>query len=201
MGKDLPLKFLKSSPFVFNIDFIDFATGAGVKNFYLIASRTSAAAEYAIATDTTLPGDSSVVRYGENATLEQDFDITFGNPATIAAADGSMSFSVNCEAAKTFDLTATVFHVTSGGTETPIGTGIALQTTGAVKERRSFKFTFTKKFFATGDKLRVTLDTISTGAATRTFLDPSGRETLTETVGGGTINSQFIFSVPFEVDV
>jgi hypothetical protein len=198
--KPLAPKYRKSSPLVFNVDYFDYATNAGYKIYYLGAYEDSAGSQYII-TNSTIGSDSSYGRFGANGTTNTDFDLTFGNPATIAAAPMTLSFNVKCENTKTFNLTATIYHVAVDTTETQIGQGIAPQTAGAVNQKRTLSIDLSRKRLSKGEKLRVTLDIVSTGAGTYTFLDPSGGETIADTTTGATLNAQFTLNIPFEVDL
>jgi len=189
-----------STPVTFNFDFFDFINGVGYKKLYFGAMITSAANQYILTPDATLTSDDSNVKVAANGTFNIDFDIEFENPAIVAGADATISYTVVGGAGNTFAATFTIYHVDSGATETQIGTVIAETASGITSSvRKSVNVSLTRQEFRPGEKLRVTGDFISNAPGCFMLADPSGRVTAGGDVSTSTNNSSAFISVPFEV--
>lgn len=200
----LPVVFREGAgQFVFNVDYFDWAAGAGYKKYYLYASDDSVGTKYGLTTDSGLISDNHISNVGGNAT-DVDFDLTFNNPITIANALCTLSYTVfmSADDASDFTVAWTIYHV-RGATETSIGTitdSTTLDGDPTNRQRRTVQLTLTKKHFKAGDVLRVnaviTSDEIA--SACNMQIDPSGHITDTD-VAGGTCTSSAVINIPFEI--
>ena len=198
-----PLKtgYRQSAPLIFNVDFFDFASGAGLKKFYLAGLKDSVGDKYILTDDSGLIADSANYRVQDAADI--DYDIAFSNPITIAASEATISYTVLASSAvgRSHTVAWTVYHVAVGGAETSIGTVTDSTTQGTAGNscaRRTVKLSLTSKRINKGEKLRI--NAISTLSAAGTFLyyiDPSGLYT---TGGGSQDTSRATVNIPFEVD-
>jgi hypothetical protein len=192
-------------------DWYDFASGAAYKKFYLAAGKTSAGGSYFLtdstdigsASDTDAAGSTYELRLDAATTADRDFDLTFNTPHVIAGT-AYISGRLTCfgDIARTANIKVTIYHVTSGGTETSLGSVTGPTRTGTpVNTKECFAIPLTQKSFAKGEKLRVTLELTTNGNYATVYHDPSGRSTATDSMNGGTLNSQFIVMVPFRVSL
>ncbi len=200
----LPNQYRKATPLLFNVDYFDFVTNAGYKLFYLAESEDSASVKYFLTTDSTLVSDDAFPIVGANGT-DVDFDITFNNTATLAAAPVTISYTTfQSDPAHLITIAWTVYHVDKFNNETSLGTITDAGSTGGTNayRRRTVKFDITKKKLNVGEKLRVNA-VVSSNAALASanfYIDPSGH--ITQTGGrGGTITSSATVNLPFEVDL
>lgn len=181
MAKTLPINFdIPAEGAIASYDWFDFATGAGYKKFYCVGGYNSTEKQYILTTE-DMRSDAENQSSGDlgAGTTNYSFDVTWGRPITIAGADAFMYFTQYTTVASTSYMTCTVYHVTVGGTETSIGSGIS-DTGGAVApgHKKLFKFTLTKKSFGIGEKLRVKLSFTSNGSSNgfyyNGFIDSGG---------------------------
>ena len=202
----LPIVFRSGSGnLTFNVDYYDYATGAGYKKFYLAGAGDSVGNKYFLTTDSGLNSDTQNYMAGTGSDI--DFDLTFNNPTVIAGAEATISFMTLCSGndGDTFSVAVTVYHVAVGGAETSIGTVTITDADGdpARKMKRTAKLTLTSKALAIGEKLRINLviTAAGTGAATwKVYFDPAG--TISHTAeSGGTINSSASINIPFKIDL
>ena len=198
----LPVQFRQAAPLLFNVDFFDFISGAGYKRFYLAGLEDSVGQKFLLTNDTGLSADENNARL--LGTTDTDYDITFDNPVTIAAADASISYTVFASGAggQSMTIVWTVYHVTSGGTETSLGTVTDTGSDGVGGNawyRRSVKLALTSKRINKGEKLRVNVAATQTAATFGYYIDPSG---LTVTGGtGGSASPTADINVPFVLDL
>lgn len=188
----------------FSFDFFDYAAGAGYKRFYAGGAAHSAGNVLFLTTQTDLdPDDTAGVRYTQGASSDIDFDITFNNPITIAAADAIINLITYQADAGNTSFVVQVYHVNSGGTETSIGTITSgnKDAGAAGYARRLVKVALTSKTISTGEKLRLNIVYTGSGAASKIFHDPNSRQTVTEAGSGLTIKTNLTFDVPFKVDL
>lgn len=195
--------FTTTSPLVFNIDYFDWVRGAGYKKYYLAGlCTTTGNKEYILTSDGNLVADSANMSIGGNG-FEEDFDITFNSPVTVAAADAMINYTsyMSSGAGDHFNLTIIIYHV-RGATETQIGTVTSDSDDGSTPIYRSkaAKMALTKKHFAAGDKMRVTIQISSSQVSTTqlAYIDPAGSISHTGQ-WGSTVNSSFSINLPFEI--
>ncbi len=193
----IPENYRKSPPLIFNVDYFDFAAGAGYKKYYLAGSDDSVGEKNFLTVDSSLVSDDNNKIFGANGT-DIDFDLKFATPITIAAADATINYTMVIGADKSVTIAWTIYHV-RGVAETSLGT-VTDTTSGSganTQFARCVKFTLTKKKFSPGDILRV--NAIVTSNTTELnghcAIDPSGRTTL------GTLTSTAVVNVPFEIDI
>ena len=198
----LPSQYRQATPLIFNVDYFDFIANAGYKRFFLAGLEDSVGQKFLLTNDTGLSADDNVFRL--LGTTNTDFDLTFDNSVTVAAADATISYTVFSGAAggQFFTIVWTVFHVTSGGTETSLGTVTDTTTEGVGGNawfRRSVKLALTTKRLNKGEKLRVTAAATVTAGTFGYYIDPSG---LTVTGGtGGSASPRADINMPFVLDL
>ena len=188
----------------FSFDWFDYAAGAGYQRFYAAGAWHSGGAVRFLTTQTaTDPDDVNGARYSAGASVDVDFDITFNNPVTIAAADSIVNLTSYQQSAGNTSFVVNVYHVTSGGTETSLGTITSGNTdAGALGYiRRCARVTLTSKSFAVGEKLRLNIIYSGCGENSNIIHDPNSRQTVTEAGSGLTIKTSLTFDVPFKVDI
>jgi hypothetical protein len=99
-----------------------------------------------------------------------------------------------------------VYHVTSGGVETQIGTTTSGDTVLNVNEycRECLTVALTSKHFSIGEKLRLTVEGWASsggaGSVMRVYHDPTSTLTLTDTATR-TVGTDLIFDCPFKVNL
>jgi len=200
MAFELPVVYRKSSEVGFNVDYIDTITNLGYKKMYCCGGEDSTGSIYFLTTDATIPASqNNRTISATNTSTEANFDITFNNTATIAGADAYVSFSLAINASAS--VAVTIYHVNSAGTETSLGTKTSPSRSGGVNNyRESMKIALTKRTFTKGDKLRVeVILTDSDANASNVYIVPAALATLTESVSGRTINTDFFILFPFEI--
>ena len=173
--KPVPVEFRKSPEVQKTIDFIDTITGIAYKTFYLAGSTSSAGDAYFLTTDNTISSDWENFSVTGNA-QDIDFDIDIGNGLTVAAVAAIIISAQRSENAVNQTVTWKIRHVTSGDSETDIGTTIGDTITGGVGDehfKKTTKVTLTEKRFNKGEKLRLNFVTAS-GAGGIISFDPSG---------------------------
>lgn len=184
-------EFTTGGAALINVDFKDFATGTGFVTFYGTDSNTSVAytsANHALTTTISYANlGFSIVNLG--TALDIDFDVQFNRPISIK---GEVIVNVpyllsnsGAPAVKDENIIATLRHW-DGTTETDLGTATSRQVTATVPTNDSAygmatsKFTISKKHFAVGDTLRLTItsSTISANGSLTIGHDPKGRLTV-----------------------
>ena len=202
MASGVPIVFRSGSGnLTFNVDYLDYAQNAGYKRYYACGGEDSAADVYFLTTKQLYSSNSLVWTAAGNETKDLDFDITFNNPVYVAAADLSCSFTQM--ALSSCYTIITIYHVTSGGTETSLGTKTTKTRTGGSSiYRECLKIPLTAKGFAVGEKLRLNVQFVDTDAGnSKIYHDPASGLTLTETATARTVNTDFYIDVPFRVDI
>lgn len=207
MGTELPIIFRGAGgDNRFNFDWFDYAAGAGYKTFYCCAGKNDSGAQYFLTTE-QIASDNDNLSTGALGvgTVEVNFDVTFNNPVTIAAADCLIEFTGNANAANDSGyVIATIYHVNSAAVETSLGTVQSATITsagGASMQRKSMKVALTKKAFGIGEKLRAEIQFVVSNASVTFYYDPSSRTALTEGGTGASIPSDIRINVPFVVDL
>ncbi len=201
--KPLPEKYRKTAPLIFNVDFFDFVTNAGYKKFYLGGTDDSVSLKYFLTTDAGYVSDELAFFIGNNAT-DIDFDITFGNNATIANAVASINYTVfQSDPANTFTVAWTIYHY-DGSTETSLGTVTDTTSAGGTNayHGRAVKVLLTEKNFSKGDILRVNaIITTNTSVPTaEMYIDPAGTQSFTSATARTITNSASV-NIPFKIDL
>lgn len=188
----------------FNVDYFDYAAGAGYKRYYLGGSEVSGANVYFLTTD-TIDGSVDVRSLpAASATASQAFILTFNNPATIASADAICEYTSSTNNAMTYHSNIQVFHVDSAGTGTSLGKAfLAARTSGAGSTyiREALVVALSQKAFGVGDKLKIVVELVSSGNTANIYFDPGSRQTFTEGGSGATIGSDFTITLPFKIDL
>jgi len=190
-----------SENLVFNIDYFDYASGAGYKRFYFLGCDDSVGNKYVLTEDSSLASDNH--NYQLSNGDDKDFDLTFQNPVIIEARDCYVQLATSCSGndADTYSTVVTVYHVDASATETSLGT-VTITDADADPTRytiKTAKFALTRKAFKRGEKLRISIAQTST-ASFKTFIDPAGTVTQTSASGGSWTSSSFI-SIPFKMDL
>lgn len=202
----MPLNFaIPGEGAVASYDWKELQGDVGYIRYYLGASRkTGPTSEYFL-TNQQIASDNEVTTINtQNSGSPQDidFDITFGNVGTISGTAIFNFITQTSAATSTLDITINIYHVTAAGVETSIGQVILPQQTASKNYKRCAKATLTEKNFVIGDKLRINIVTANTGAnIAYIWIDPSGRQTLTETTTSATINSVFSADIPFKINI
>ena len=177
--------FLRSGePKIASYDWYDFASNIGYKNFYATGGYDDAAKSYFLS-PVLISSDEENCKLTIGATTtELNFDITFNKPVTIAAADAYITFFLYHSGILNSYLQAILYHVAADTTETSIGgdTSNSLVTAGADTYYKCFKFTLTKKHFAKGEKLRLSLLYTGGGNFCTLFYDAETSQELSITV-------------------
>ena|SRR3990167_7377666 len=199
----LPIIYRSSTDnLVFNTDYFDYAAGAGYKKYYLAGTFTSGSTKgYFLTADSTLVSASGNTII--TATADYDFDITFNNAAIVAAADATISYMCNISGAgSSIVVIWTLYHVTSGGTETSLGTVTDVSVAPPSSEKKTVKMALTSKTVGIGEKLRLTAGITAGGGTSQFYFDPSGHITLTDTIfTPATVNSSAYINIPFKIDL
>lgn len=205
MGAGVPITFRSGSGnFVFNLDYYDYAAGAGYKAFYPMGTYNNGAAAYALTTNSSMYSSAQNF-YAVNGS-DIDFDMTFNNPATIAAADATITFQVyiNGLDADAANIVWTVYHVSAAAAETSLGSATLAVSDGNPPQHKihTVKIALTEHILAPGEKLRLNLAVTSTGGGgiDAVYFDPIGRLTSSDT-DGMTISSKCTAMIPFKVDI
>ena len=217
----LPIGFRKSPPAIAQYSWEDLTQALGYRQFYLVGSDDFANTSPHFLTETPVDADSyNRSRQGSTDSstyileFDYDFDITFGNPATIAAADLLFQGTLRAENSAGTGTARAYLHVYvyhyDGSTETELG-NLASQevTAGALTEkwiRILMKIPVTEKQFSKGDTLRITVkmyDKQTTGGSTgygEFYFDPNSTQTFTD-LYDVTIGSDAFVNVPFKIDI
>src|SRR3990167_5093806 len=175
MGTAIPVAFRSGGgDNQFSFDWFDYAAGAGYKTFYCCAGKDNSAAQYFLTTQ-TIASDNDNTNTGNLGvgTVEVNFDITFNNPLTIAAADCFIQFTGNAIAASDSGyVIATIYHVNAAAVETSLGTVQSSTVTsvgGGSIQRKSMKAALTKKSFGIGEKLRAEIQFVVSNASVKFY--------------------------------
>ena|SRR3990167_1294573 len=205
MAAQLPVVFRSGGgDNTFSFDWFDAVAGAGYKSFYAAGAKNSAGNIYFLTTNSTFKSDEGNFTV-DGDSRDLDFDITFNQPITIAAADVFIQYGLIMNGIDANNMTPTfkIYHVTSGGTETELLSVVGPTTSDADpvrRETRLVKAAITSKVIKIGEKIRFNLTTSSTnmGANCVFYYDPSGHLTFTDGTGG-TGNSSLKIDIPFKI--
>lgn len=197
-----PQQFPRAPGIIASFSWIDLMNGFGYLAFYGGGSYTGGDVYFLSTVAADAATENVVTRADNGDDLDIDFDITVTRPMVIAEADATVVFSVynSNVAGSSTNSSAIIKHVTALGAETTLGTG-----TGKYNNvlnthvRESIKMTLTKKAFAIGDKIRVTI-TVDNNAGAGTYIllyhDPTTAITNTDAVGR-TIGTDLVANIPF----
>lgn len=189
-------------------DWTDFVAKAGYKS-YFPCQATLSGSTLNYLTPTAMDSRAPYTQYTAAAALallgELNFDLTFNNPAIIAAAPALINFifSISQDGSTFHEIT--IYHVSAAAVETSLGTAMTPMRTatgGTQSFRESVSITLTEKKFKAGEKLRVSISTYGLGNLEQTTLwhDPSTRSTATDDYGL-TSGTDFEVQVPFRIDI
>jgi len=198
----LPVQYREgASNFVFNVDYFDWAAGAGYKAYYAVGGQDDTGDIFYLTADATIVSDYVNIATA-NASEDIDFDITFNNPVTIAAADAYITYHVEVQNGRTLICDFNIYHY-DGSTETLIGSASGdtiPDPAGTQYYNKTNKCLMTKTKFNRGDILRFNAVTTVGGAGggANLYYDPSGHITQTDPAGGSW-TSQLKVNLPFEV--
>lgn len=171
-------QFSKTSPIQFQVDYIDSLAGVGYVRFYPagvgIGENTWTGI---LTTDSTFPSDedSGGEYYKIIASKELNFDYDVEKPFTIANKECYFIWS-GSRGDNNVGVVWTVYHVSSKGTETSIGTVTGDTIAAASIVRKCSMVKLTKKVFKKGEKLRINaVMTVSSNSFIK--IDPAGSTT------------------------
>lgn len=191
-----------SSGSIASYDYLDYAAGVGYKTYYPCGTELSGSFGTLLSPSQlsgTLDYRSISVTSG---TTELNFDLTFNNPAMING-ECFISYTLSLNTNSGGYVTYKIFHVRAG-VETQIGTCVtATETTAGTAGYRKelINATLTQTSFSIGDILRLSCEVTRTAGTYSFWFDPSGRQTLTESGSGATIDTSLKFIVPFKIDL
>ena len=213
----MPQPFTTASPVVASFDYSDIAEGTGTNDYYLFSTLDDTAIDYHISKDQTKR--SSNIEYsqtvGSGGSNSADYDLSIFNlPQTIegtAYISGSAGIEYVSGATpnKTLVITCKI-RKWDGTTETEIAsnsstTFVGVANSNPVYFNYLFPITIPNTFFAKGETLRVSIDTLWTadggGAWTYHYgTDPTNRDGsfLTATADTTTITK---VSIPFDLNL
>lgn len=193
----LQRKYLRSGEPVPSYDYLDYVSGLGYRNIYAGISCLSTGNVYFLTNQTINSDKDGRTTIGNNNTFT--YDQTFTVPAVIGGdCIINFSFNMNSGPANTY-FTATLYNVRNG-VETSMGTITSSTYSAVMTARVCLKFNLTKTNFVIGDILRFKLLQFSTNSTLTVYVDPSSRQTLTETTSGATIPTSLIIKVPFVIE-
>ena len=193
--KPVPIKYRKSPPYTLAVDYFDFVSGAGYKEFYFLGTKDNVGSKYTLTTDGSMIADDG--NYILITGNDINFDLTFADNVTIANALATISYTTSTNGATTQTIVWTIYHY-DGTTETSLGTVTGVVTgTGNQHFRKTIQLMLSQKTFKKGETLRVN-SVVSGSAWLRTYIDPAGTQSFTSTAGG-TITSASTINIPFKV--
>ena len=198
----LPDVYRKSPLAVASYDWLDITSGTGYRRYYGCASDLDAGISYFLTTR-TLDG-RPVSKASTGTEIDLDFDITFNTPAIVKGiANVNLTYLHTTGPASQCRIY--IYHVTSGGTETQIGTALSKNTAGGVatgKVRECLTVSLTEKAFAANEKLRLTVQPIANvGVAIEVWHDPGTKLTYADVVDTRTIGTDIVLECPFKIDL
>jgi len=206
----VPTIFTQQAPnSIASYDWFDFAAGAGYKRFYAASCNKTGPVNVKFLTSKVVDGDLDGATAAQstsvtNTNTEINFDITFQNPVMVAAGEAIINWTMQGSANYSAYTIFTLYHVTTGGTETSLGTITTSVSTSTATHnlRRLAKITTSAASFGVGETLRLEIKMYETANHACTwFYDPSGRQTFVESGTGATIDSSMIIDVPFRIDL
>lgn len=185
-------------------DWYDSYTNTAYKKFYGSVGIITGGTKVYFLTDRVLYSgmgdDTTNATYtevnGETKTLT--FDITFKNDTRIGGT-AYINYSTYTWGTGTLQAVLTLYHVTSGGTETSLGTvtGLAVSTAAATDKRQLVKFELTEKAFIPGETLRLKVAITETGdgAAAKFYHDSSNAYNITVE----SVPTSLELNIPFKI--
>jgi hypothetical protein len=204
VDKTLPILFRGGGGLTPTYSWVDYVQGIGYQRFYGVGSIISSGLTYFLSTKAIdASSQNGIYTSGiAGADLDIDFDITFAIPSIVTDGKAYINASIYKEADAEAVMVVTIYHV-SGVTETSLGTTTGLNRTGAASHyyRECIPVTLTRKKFAVGDKLRVTiqLNNVQTHEI-RLYHDPTSSITLTDQQDRS-IGTDLTIDIPFKVDI
>jgi hypothetical protein len=210
MSNSLPPFVRSSAGAVASYSWEDLTQALGYRRYYAIALANSTGYTYSLLSKTIDASTSGATKIGYYSTaagasdLDVDFDITFGFPVQVAGATAFVNYSMAVYDSAHVYAIVNIYHVTSGGTETLIGTttGTTYDHNGTKYYRDTIAVELTTKHFAIGEKLRVNiyLEKAGTNGSVDLFHDPSSLTTYTDK-DSRTIGSDLTVDIPFKIDL
>lgn len=193
----IPVVFREGSgKFVFNVDYFDWATGAGYKRYYACGGAVDGTAQYFLTADNSLRADTSNFRLLKNT--DTDFDLTFNNPVTVAEGYAYVSYTIYNFDNPGGTETISLVHY-DGSTETVLGTATSENQVGNGQARVTLKMATTKKLFKRGDTLRLSIAVGNQTNARYLYIDPSGGYSQNDITYGDNIGSSCFIDIPFVI--
>lgn len=185
----LPNYFQTSNPATVNLDYFDYISKTGYKNYFGVVTKDNSSVKYKIVPNFISPHTSyrksSSVAFTNNspaaAFIDYDFDLAFTNTATIKG-EAAVAFTYShltggAGEQSNIHVEVNFYHVNSGGTETSIGQGLSEVVQYNSNTQRSWRrlvfATLSKKKFINGEKLRVNIKLMgfmTAGAGTGTTI-------------------------------
>lgn len=195
----IPRVFRQSSDnVVFNVDYFDFAAGAGYKKYYFCGMKDSTGAIYTLTADTPV-ADGDNFRIGSGADI--DFDLTYNNPIVVAKADAIISTTLNFDGAGAgWHTNIEIFHV-RGAVATSLGSveSASHSSAGANYHVQTFKCPLIQYVFKAGDKIRVNVIVTNTSVNGYMWIDPSGHVSGNDAFGFS-VSSNSSINIPFKIN-
>lgn len=196
-------RYRVSPQFQLQYSWIETLQNVGYITFYPCGDYSSAGQDYYLTTN-ILDSTDVITSYSSGAPLDIDFDIDFNVSAIIANAEAQLNFTHYVPANTTIQITITIKHVTSGGTETSLGAvTTANRASGGSNKyyRENLKVTLTSKKITSGEKLRITAYSAGHANSTWIYHDPATSETVTDGAASiaRTVGTDFVAHIPFKV--
>ena len=197
---ELPIEFpFPTEQSIVTFDFVDLTTGTAFKNFNGVDVLSGAGTKvYDLITNVIFGevGSTSV----SAAAFDIDFDLKFERSL---ALEGIANFNIWFAAGGNVSpaVQVNLKHVSSGGTETQIGTEVSKTLSmNNSSDLFSGKYTVPLTFFKPGEKLRLILTSDSTTMTL--YHDPKGRDALSLPGAGVTGVTSTVFSIllPFRIN-
>lgn len=181
-------------------DWYDFGSSLGYKRFYAGANDDAGGAKYYLITQQIASDYTKcVITASGGGGTEANFDVMFNRPTTIKG-DALVNYTARTAGGGGVTVQVIIYHVTSGGVETQLGTATHAGVAAATQYRQCLKIALTQKSFKAGESLRLCV--IAVGGATDYIdIDPAARRTFVETGTGANIYSDFFVDIPFKIDL
>jgi hypothetical protein len=211
----IPTNFQAISPVLSSYDWLDITSGCGYRRYYACSSDVAGITYFLSARELDAPSRDWYIQANINVgaaakIIDLDFDIEFKVPAVIYGdAFINLTYAVTTQAnVDSTYVVIRVYHVTSGGVETEIGTSTTdTKAWGAAVpyyHRECVKVALSKKHFAKTDKLRLTVEGWggdNTGGKMIIYHDPTSSKTYSDFSDSRTIGTNLIFDCPFQVNL
>ena len=203
----LPQIYRKSSLAVASYDWLDYTAGVGYKRFLGAGAIDSTGVTLFLTNkvleSATNDGSTRAIwTAGED--IDLNFDITFGVPAVVGGGDAFLTFTVSKPANTGGNAVINLYHVDLAAAETSIGTKTTRTyavTGGGEYYRETIVIAITKKAFAIGEKLRLSITfTTDAGDSITMYHDPDTFLTFTDTASR-TIGSDLKLEMPFVIEI